>query len=258
MRKFGVFLLAVTCIGIWIACGGGAETEAPSTTAETAPDTAKKVDRATAATVRGSVNYAGDATQRARLRMGADPTCNEQHSEPVYAQDLEVNDNGTLQYAFVWVKSGLEGYTFDAPSDQVTLDQKGCIYIPHVLGVRTNQELRVVNSDPTTHNINPTPQNNRDWNESQGPNAPPKIKTFARQEVMIPVKCNVHPWMKSYIGVVDHPYYAVTGGDGSYELAGLPPGTYTIEVWHEKLGPQEQEVTVAANEEKTLDFSYGG
>ncbi len=258
MRKFGVFLLAIVTMGLWMACGGGAESEAPATSApDTAAEAGKKVDPATAATISGKVAYTGEATQGARLRMGADPTCDQQHSEPVYSQELEVTD-GNVQDAFVWVKSGLEGYTFDPPTGQATLDQHGCIYIPHVLGIRTNQELQVLNSDPTTHNINPTPKNNRDWNESQGPNAPPKIKTFARQEIMIPVKCNVHPWMKSYIGVVDHPYFAVTGKDGSYELKGLPPGTYTVEVWHEKLGQQEQQITVAASETKSVDFTYGG
>ncbi len=258
MRKFGIFLLTIVSIGLWVACGGGAESEAPADTAAPAAEAARRVDPATAASLQGKVNYSGQAPQLARLRMGADPTCDKQHSEPVYAQDLLVNDNGTLENAFVWVKSGLEGYAFDAPTGQVTLDQQGCVYLPHVLGLRTGQELRILNSDPTTHNVNPTPANNRDWNESQGPNAPEKIKTFARQEVMIPVKCNVHPWMKAYIGVVDHPFFAVTGKDGAYELKGLPPGTYTVEAWHEKLGPMEQQVTVAASETKTVEFSFGG
>ncbi len=260
MRKFGVFLLAVVSVGLWSACGGGAQTEeaAGQTDAPVESAAGKKVDPATAGSVSGKVAYAGEAPAGARLRMGADPVCDKAHSEPVYSQDLVVGDGGGLENAFVWVKAGLDGYTFDPPSGQVQLDQQGCVYVPHVLGVRTGQELQILNSDPTTHNINPTPQNNRDWNESQGPNAPPKVKTFARQEVMIPVKCNVHPWMKSYIGVVEHPYFAVTGSDGAYELKGLPPGQYTVEVWHEKLGPQEQQVTVAASGSATADFNYGG
>ncbi len=259
MRKFGVFLLAVVSVGLWIACGGGAETEtAPSATDAPAETAGKKVDPATAGSVAGKVAYGGEAPSPARLRMGADPVCDQAHSDPVYSQDLIVGDEGGLENAFVWVKSGLEGYSYDPPSGQVTLDQRGCVYVPHVLGIRTGQELEILNNDETTHNINPTPQNNRDWNESQGPKAPPKIKTFARQEVAIPVKCNVHPWMKAYIAVVDHPYFTVTGADGRYELKGLPPGQYTVEVWHEKLGPQEQQVTVAASGAATLDFNYGG
>ncbi len=242
-----------------MACGGGGDAPAESATAPaSAPsEAAKTVDPASVGMLTGKVSYTGEEPRLARLRMNADPSCAEQHSEATYAQDLLVEE-GAVKNAFVWVTVGLDDYQFDPPNGQVELDQVGCVYTPHVLGLRSGQELKVLNSDPTTHNINPSPQNNRNWNISQGPGTAPQIKTFARQEVMIPVKCNVHPWMRSYIGVVNHPYFDVTGADGTFELKDLPPGDYTVQVWHERLGTQEMQVSVAASESKTLDFSYSG
>jgi hypothetical protein len=167
-----------------------------------------------------------------------------------------VND-GKLQNVYVYVKSGLPtGVTFPVPATEAELDQHGCRYQPHVLGVMTNQKLKIVNSDPTNHNIHPTPKENREWNESQPPSAPPIIKTFARKEVLIPVKCNQHAWMKAYIGVLDHPYFAVSGKDGTFTIKGLPPGEYEIEAWHEKFGSKTTKVTVPEKADAKADFSF--
>ena len=125
--------------------------------------------------------------------------------------------------------------TFDFPKDAVALNQSGCRYHPHVLGVMAGQTIKIVNGDPTTHNIHPTPKDNREWNESQAPQAAPLEKTFAREEIMLPVKCNQHPWMRMFVNVVKNPFYAVTGPDGKFEIKGLPPGDYTIAFVHEKL-----------------------
>ena len=171
---------------------------------------------------------------------------------------MVVNDNGTLKYAFVWIKSGLPDKTWQVPTTPVTLDQNGCMYKPHVIGVMAGQNIEIKNSDPTNHNIHPQPQTNQEWNESQPPGSADKMQTFARQEVMIPVKCNIHPWMRSYIGVVAHPFFAVTGDDGTFTIKGLPPGTYTIEAWHEKYGTSDQTITVAPKDTKTQDFSFKG
>lgn len=261
MHHFRYFALLVVAATITFGCGGG-ETKAPEkAAAPEAPAKAaagKMVDPSTAGNVSGQVNYSGEAGKKARIRMNADPTCAASHSSPVYAQDMEINENGTLEWAFVWVKQGLEDYQFSPPGEPVELDQEGCVYHPHVLGVEAGQNLKIVNSDNTTHNINPSPANNRDWNVSQSPGQDPILRSFARQEVMIPVKCNVHPWMRSYIGVVGHPYFSVTGTDGHYELKGLPPGEYTIEVWHERLGTQDQKVTVETGKDTSIDFNYGG
>src|SRR6266436_5472536 len=140
---------------------------------------------------------------------------------------------------------------------QGTLPQpaKVSIYDPHVVAVRANQKLKMVNSDNTTHNVHPIPANNREWNKAE-PAGSTMEESFPREEIAIPVKCNVHPWMKSYIAVFKHPYFAVTGKDGSFQLPNLPPGEYTLEAWHEKLGTMTQKITVAAGESKTVDFTF--
>jgi carboxypeptidase family protein len=254
-----IFLAFSLLILILSACGGGqkpsesAETKPAESGAPTGPVT--KIDPATAATITGKVNFEGEAPKPRQIRMDAEASCAALHKEPVYAEDVVVNDNKTLEYVFVYVKDGLGDKVFEISPEPVTLDQKGCQYHPHVIGVQTNQPLKVLNSDPTTHNIHPVPANNREWNTSMSPGGQPLDRTFAREEVMIPVKCNVHPWMKSYIGVLKHPFFAVTGKDGSFTIKGLPPGEYTIEAWHEKLGTTTQKVTVGPQETKTVDFT---
>jgi plastocyanin len=156
----------------------------------------------------------------------------------------------------VYVKEGLGNRTFDVPKDAVTLTQVGCRYKPHVLGVMAGQTIKIVNADPTTHNIHPTPKNNRDWNESQAPQAAALEKTFAREEISLPVQCNQHPWMRMYMNVVKNPFYAVSGPDGKFEIAGLPPGDYTIAFVHEKLGEQDQKVTLAAKDSKSVEVTF--
>ena len=169
-----------------------------------------------------------------------------------------MNDNGTLPNVFVYIKEGADKYAFTPPADPVTLDQNGCMYKPHVFGILTGQDLHVTSSDPTTHNIHPMPKDNREWNESQPPGAAPLEKKFTRTEVMIPVKCNQHPWMRAYIGVMKTPLFAVTGSDGSFTIKGVPPGDYTIEAWTATFGTQDQKVTVAPKETKTVDFTFKG
>jgi len=256
-----------TRIGLWLAtssltlfligCGGGEQK--PAETAESKPAESAApvttVDPATAATITGKVSFEGEKPKSRQIRMDAEASCASLHKEPVYSEEVVVNDNNTLQYVFVYVKEGLGDKTFATPSDEVILDQKGCLYTPHMIGVQTGQMVKIHNSDPTTHNIHPVPANNREWNTSMSPGGSPLERTFAREEVMIPVKCNVHPWMKSYIGVLKHPFFAVTGKDGTFEIKGLPPGDYTIEAWHEKLPPMTQRVTVAAKDSKAVDFT---
>jgi plastocyanin len=154
------------------------------------------------------------------------------------------------------VKSGRPDKQWSPPGGAAKLEQKGCMYEPHVLGVMTAQEIEIINDDPTNHNIHPLPKVNQEWNESQPPKGDSKKKSFARQEVLIPVKCNVHPWMRAYIGVVGHPFFAVTGDDGTFTIKGLPPGTYTVEAIQEKFGSKEMSVTVGAKEAKTADFDF--
>ncbi len=161
-----------------------------------------------------------------------------------------------LENVFIYVKEGLGNRTFDVPKDAVTLAQSGCKYKPHVIGVMVGQTIKIVNGDPTTHNIHPTPKDNREWNESQVPQAPPLEKSFAREEILLPVKCNQHPWMRMFVNVVKNPFYAVSGPDGKFEIKGLPPGDYTIAFVHEKLGEQDQKVTLAAKDSKTVEVTF--
>jgi len=223
-----------------------AETAAP---AATAPPTT--IDPATAATVNGTVKFDGAAPKPAKIDMSQDASCKGSNT----AENIVVT-GGKLANVFVYVKDGLGDRTFAVPTDPVRLDQSGCQYHPHVLGVMAGQTVQIVNSDPTTHNIHPTPKDNREWNESQAPQAAPIEKTFAREEIMLPVKCNQHPWMRMFINVTKSPFYAVTGPDGKFEIKGLPPGDYTLAFVQEKLGEQDQKVTVAAKDTKTVDMSF--
>ena len=211
----------------------------------------------TGATVRGVVRFDGKAPVAKTISMAADPVCAKQHATPVMSQEIMADSKGDLQNVIVFVSEGLGDRTFDPPSQPVVVEQKGCMYTPHVMAVRANQTLQVLNEDATSHNIHPTPANNREWNKAEPPNSKME-ETFAREEIAIPVKCNLHPWMKSYIAVFKHPYYAVTGKDGSFDLSNLPAGTYTIKAWHEKLGTSTQTVTIGGNETKEISFVFKG
>jgi hypothetical protein len=208
-----------------------------------------------AVSLKGTVKFEGSVPASKPINMSADPSCAKQHSSPAMSQEIVADAKGDLQNVVVFVSEGLGNLTFDPPSQPAVIEQKGCMYAPHVLAVRANQQLEVVNSDPTLHNIHPLPANNREWNKAEGPNTTSE-ETFSREEIAIPIKCNVHPWMRSYVAVFNHPYFAVTGKDGSFELGNLPPGTYTIKAWHEKLGTATQQVTIGANETKRVDFVF--
>ena len=216
------------------------------------------MDDANAGSITGKVAFAGDKPVMKTLSMDAVPNCARAHTTPQKSQEVMVNENGTLKNVFVWVKAGVPDKQWPVPGSAVKLEQKGCMYEPHVLGVMATQEIEIINDDPTNHNIHPMPKENREWNESQPPKGDAKKKSFARQEASPPitVKCNVHPWMRAFIAVVSHPFFAVTGDDGTFTIKGLPPGTYTVEAIQEKFGSKEMQVTVGAKEAKTADFDF--
>jgi len=214
-------------------------------------------DPATAANVTGKITYRGARPSRKIISMDADAKCEQANgNKPVYNEPILTGKADGLANAFVYVQSGLEGKKFEPPKETVLLDQKGCMFVPRIIGIQAAQPLDVKNSDNVAHNIRPMPKNNRQWSDEQPPGAPDAVHKFARTEVMIPVKCNVHEWMHAWIGVVENPYYAVTGPDGSFELKGLPPGEYTVAVWHETLGQQTKQVHVAASQPVAIDFTY--
>jgi len=189
--------------------------------------------------------------------MAADPTCASLHSEPVFAETVIANSNGTLKNVFVYVKEGLEGKTFPAPTTPVTIDQKGCQYHPHVFGIQVGQPLEIINSDSTLHNVHSLANQSKQFNLGMPIQGMKLAKKFENPEVMVKFKCDVHPWMNAHIGVLTHPYYGVSGDEGTFEIKDLPAGTYTIEAWHEKYGTQTQSVTVT-DQPANVEFTFNG
>jgi plastocyanin len=205
--------------------------------------------------LKGTVKFEGTAPKPTAINMSQDPLCSKAHSTPPTTEDVVVGSGGGLANVVVYVSEGVPTGNYEPPQQPAVLEQKGCQYKPHVLALQANQKLSIVNSDETTHNIHPSPNNNREWNMTQ-PHGAPLEQTFARAEVAIPVKCNVHPWMHGYIAVFKHPFFAVSDKDGNFEIKNLPPGNYTISAWQEKLGTQTQKVTVGTGESKAADFSF--
>lgn len=256
--RFGIYTLALGAFALSIAgCGGGnkgSTSEAPAPAAN-AP-AGKTVDQATAGEVSGSVKLEGAAPKMKAINMAAEPACANARTSPATSEEVVTGDGGSLANVVVYVKSGLDGYSFPAPSGAVKIEQQGCQYHPHVIALQVGQNVDVVNADQTTHNIHPIPKDNREWNESQPPGAAPIEKSFTREEIAIPVKCNVHPWMKAYMAVLPNPYFQVTDKDGKFDLKNLPPGTYTLTAWHELYGTSDQTVTIGSKETKTVTFTF--
>jgi len=255
--KWGMYSLAIGAFAMVITgCGGKKEESTESPAPAAGAPAGKTVDPATAGEVSGSVKLDGTAPKPKPINMAAEPACTKGRTSPAATEEVVTGDGGALANVVVYVKSGLDGYSFPAPTTPVKFDQQGCQYHPHVAGVQVGQNIQVVNDDQTTHNIHPIPKENREWNESQPPGAAPIEKNFAREEIAIPVKCNVHPWMKAYMAVLPNPYFQVTEKDGKFDLKNLPPGTYTLVAWHELYGPSEQTVTVGPKETKNVTFTF--
>lgn len=206
--------------------------------------------------ITGVVRFDGTPPANPTIDMSEEPACAQKYqgqpTDPVY-----VVNNGMLGNVFVYVKSGLPaGATYQAPSTPVTLDQQGCLYHPRVFGVMAGQPIEIMNSDPMLHNIKAVPSANRGFNISQPRAGMSTTRTFDTPEVMVPLECNVHGWMNAWVGVMQHPFYAASGENGAFTIAGLPAGTYEIEAWHEKLGMQTQSVTVPATGAVSVEFTF--
>ncbi len=219
------------------------------------PANTKRVDESKAGIVAGRVTIDGAVPANPPIDLAADPYCASQNPSGATFENFIVKAGG-VENVFVYVKDGLGDYGFDVPTEPVKLDQLGCQYRPHVLGVRVGQKLVIANSDDTLHNVHAMGKSNGEWNKGQALKNMSDTRVFKTREVMVPFKCDVHNWMHAYVGVMDHPYFAVTHDGGTFELKNLPAGTYTIEAWHEKLGAQTQTVTLAEKESKQLTFTF--
>jgi plastocyanin len=258
-----VLVIALSLLALGSACSKSPESGTNATgSGETAGATPYS---GPTGTIAGVISFEGTPPAPKKIDTTADAACGK--ANPNLTTDDTIVTDGKLANVFVYIKDGtvdagkkVGEYSWATPSTAVVLDQKGCHYSPHVLGIQTNQKLSITNSDQTQHNIHPTPKSNPEWNQTQPNGAPPIEKTFARPEVLIPVKCNQHPWMKAYIGVMRTPFFSVSSTDGSYEIKGVPPGKYTVVAWREG-GSEGQsktlEVTVPASGSGKADFSFG-
>jgi plastocyanin len=255
LRSVLVCALGLTCAASMVACGGGGGQETASIPA--AAPGAVKIDPATTGDIKGMVMLEGVAPKNDVIKMNADPVCLKQTKGDQTQETYLVGGDGkSLANVFVYVKDGLGNYIYDPPTGNATIDQQGCRYHPHVFGMRVGQVLEIVNSDPTLHNIHALPKGNTEFNTGQPIQGMKTEHKFTAKEIMVPFKCDVHGWMNAYVGVLDHPYFAVSDADGKFELKGVPPGTYTIEAWHEKLGTSTQSVTLAEKGSKEITFTF--
>ena len=245
-------MLFFTFVVIGITAGCGKSQPASEQTAPAPKAATVSVDASTAGTITGAVSFTGMPPKLKPLDMTADPGC------PTGPQpaDVALVKDGKLANVFIYIKEGLPQGNFAVAGEQVVLDQKGCRYNPHMIGIMAGQPLKILNSDTADHNIHDMPGKNPPWNESQMPTDKPIIKTFANPEMMIPVQCNQHPWMRAYINVMQHPYFAVSAADGRYEIKNLPPGEYTLAAVHERFGEQTMKIKVGPKETVKAPFIF--
>jgi hypothetical protein len=237
--------------------GGGEEEAAAPAPADQAPaaDSAPAVDTSQSGSVKGVVTLSDGADPDTPIKMDADPVCAGLHTAPIQSQTREANAAGQLANVLVYVKT--PGVTGKAPAEPLVMTQRGCVYIPHVAAMVVGQPLKVINEDPTLHNVHALAKVNAEFNQAQPFQNMELERKFDKPEMAISVKCDVHPWMQSYISVLPHPYFAVTGEDGSFSIDGVPAGTYEIEAWHESLGTQTGQVTVTAGGTADLPLAFG-
>ena len=223
---------------------------------ELAPTKRAYVPTGQEATLSGSVTFTGKLPKPLKIDMSADPSCDQVNSDPT--TEFFVGSKDKLANVMVYVTSDsiLEQYLFEPPSSAVVMERKACRYESRVVGIQVNQPLMIINSDDTQHNTHPTPKLNPEWNQTQPVGSPPLVKTFARAELFIPLRCNQHPWEKAYLSVFSHPFFAVSDVNGYFKIEGLPPGSYKIIAWHEKLGEKTEEVVFAPGESRTVSFTF--
>jgi hypothetical protein len=210
-----------------------------------------------AASIVGTVYYEGEVPEPAVFSMIQDASCIAAHgSETILSNRLLVDDDGTVRWAFVYIREAVTGTLPVGEPAPVTLDKVGCVYRPHVLGMQAGARLRIVNSDSTLHTVQLVAANNPSFNIALPRPGMDIVRVLVNPEVMIPVRCNVHPWTQAYIGVVPHAFFAVSGEDGRFVIDRVPAGEYVVEAWHELLGRQTLRVVVADGEETDVRFTF--
>jgi plastocyanin len=239
-----------------VGCGGGEDSSSGSAASAPAP-AAPAADPSQSGTLAGTISLDNGPDPDTAIKMDADPVCAGLHNEAVHSSTRVTDDAGNLANALVYIKSGLEGQSFSPPAEVAMINQEGCIYKPHVGAVMVGQTVKVVNSDPTLHNVHATPSNNPEFNQAQPFQGMELERTFETAEIPIPFKCDVHPWMQSYLAVLDNPFFAVSGADGSFSIPGIPAGSYTVEVWHETLGTKTADVSIDAGGSAELNLAFG-
>ena len=254
MKRKTLVLLSMLALAIGsIGCGGGDDAgdggEMDADNGEMAA-----TGEMGSASISGTVSFNGEAPARIPLNLARE--CAEMHDGPVLSQNAVVGEDGALKWVFVYVKEGIEG-TYAVPDEAVKLDQEGCVYEPHVFGVQTGQTIQIINSDPLLHNIHALPEENRPFNFGMPNEGDTRDREFREPEVMVRIKCDVHPWMLSWAGVLPHPFFDTSGDDGGFSIESLPAGDYVVEAWHEEFGTQTQNVTVGDGESVTLNFTFG-
>ena len=254
MKVFLFYLTAAIAATTLFACGKGKGTEPGARTDTAAP--ASAVDPATAGQITGTVILDGPPPATRAINMSSEPACAKANSSSSATREVLTGANGALANVVVFAKPGLATYRFDTPKQPAVLDQKDCAYEPRVVALMTNQSLEIHNDDATIHNVHATPKLNEEWNKAQRAGSPALRVSFPNPELAIPFMCNVHPWMRAFVFVFANPYYAVTTTTGAFELKNLPPGTYTIEAWHEKYGVQDQTVTLTPHSAQAISFRF--
>jgi hypothetical protein len=255
VEEFPLKSIICSLLALFICCGCKRFTEKPATKPPPEKSTVK-LQTTGHSVISGHVFFSGVAPGPRVYEVTLDNACSAGHDERRTSEDVVVSRDSGLQNVFIYIAKGLEGLSFDAPATPVMLDQRGCRFVPHVLGIQVMQPLRILNSDNTLHNVHAQARVNKAFNLGMTVKMPEARRIFDAPEIMIPIRCNVHPWMGAYIGVVDHPFYSVSDSAGFFSLRNLPAGDYTIEAWHEKFGKLSQNIAIGTSENKSIDFTF--
>ena len=257
-------VLGVSVSALMLGCSSesteeAAPTDAPeetSTEASSADMGSAEAAPGVVSGVMGRVSFSGTAPERTVIETEGDPNCAAMHGgKPVLSDSVLVSADGGLANVFVYVTNAPDTGA-ETPTESVRLDQIGCMYTPHVLGVQIGQPLEIVNSDSTTHNVRGVARKNKAMNYGQPAGSKPRTKTFKKVEMKIRIKCDIHPWMTAYVFAMGHSFFGVSDESGAFDIEGLPAGDYEVTAWHEKFGEQAGTVTVGADGSGKVDFNF--